>query len=384
MATVAELTERTDFIKDALSSVPLARVKKTFGSEASAGTIARAYHQVIAQEQEKENDMQKNSTPATDPLIGDVGTPVPTDDYFDDAPNWATGTDPEPSSTAGSDVPLSEDIALAAVIVPEVMLAPPKKVALAPKSVPASMTAKVARTKTDQIKQGKTLTRFLLLEIHETLGWKSLGYRSFQDYLNNEFEDDTDRITYHRWVTHARIQLALSGITLKDLLQNVTSGKVAEEGLIPVSQAQALLLSRLPAKQIEQAYKEASASSPDPKLLTKRIEEIVGKKLATKSGEETKSSQTSIDALDGVNTPETAVKGVSEPTATVSPAPLSIGKGKVVQSGVTVFARYYPTDMELVGEFLVLETEFTDDYGERVAIIVPTSTLKELLVSSDE
>lgn len=188
----------------------------------------------------------------------------------------------------------------------------------------------------NQIKQGRELTKFLLLKMRDRKGWKTgFGYKSWEEYLSHEFDAEDER-TFRRWVAHARVQLRLAG---KKSGHNVRNEK--ELALLPqISQAQALVLAKLPEELQASVYEDAKkaaepmtyrgkASIYNGRLTTKFLTDFVDAKLETmqKRLEAQKPipaddvEEMDIFALTDVNTPEMAAEDEAEafPVPVVAP-----------------------------------------------------------------
>jgi len=254
-----------------------------------------------------------------------------------------------------------------------------------------------------QILQGKEMIKFLLLQMKKRKGWKALSYKSWEEYLAKEF-DKTDRVTCWYWLTHAEIQLRISGKNLLEVLTN--ENKFAS--LVPITQQQAVILSKLPEELQVSVYTEAKeialtttykgqASIHNGKLTAALLTEIVEAKLKAQGIEPKKAApqkepqsvakQLEIWAASVQEVPEAqaqseeaneAVLPTSRPVGTPSPqtAPLAWDRSR--------YMRYRHDGLRVEGERLIVLTPCDDGEGNLMAIIVPLSDLPGAQTSKEE
>lgn len=123
-----------------------------------------------------------------------------------------------------------------------------------------TMTAEEARECIQQVNDNLMDTRELLLDLHDRLGWKALGYVSWEKCVIAEFKDKRTYLFYQ--LAAAKVERNLSQSTIVD-----------KEEYIPESHLRPL--APLPPGKQREVYQKAVETAPEGKVTARYIKETI-------------------------------------------------------------------------------------------------------------
>lgn len=125
------------------------------------------------------------------------------------------------------------------------------------------MTAAEARIRIEEINQRVGDVRVLLLDLHDREGWRVLGYGSWRECVETEFEES--RSYLYRLLSAAQIEKRIEAAEVKT---------VSPRGDKHIPEKQLRPLAKLPEGKQAAAWQEAIATAPDGKLTAAHITSV--------------------------------------------------------------------------------------------------------------